>query len=175
MTESQPSDLLSGRSLLWASFDTAGAATSMIRLHLRQRLDPNEIRCQHLVCSSPDWSEEDAPELSGPIGLRFWNIELEDDFARVSRSLRSAKKSSFPTVSLVLIPPQYRDWISILIEAGAQIVVTDVPSLQRVLDSLFPAGQPPRIACSEHGFHPITSGLVERLPWPEIDNPPPPN
>lgn len=167
--------LLSGKSLVWASYDISGAAASMVQLHLRQHLLANEIRSQHIICSSPDWTEEETPELSGPVGLRFWNITLESEFAGLAQSLRTVRKSSFPSASIVLIPHQHQDWISILFEAGAQIVVTDVPSLQRVLNSLIPAGKSPRIACSEHGFHPITSGLVERLPWPEIDHLPPSN
>ncbi len=65
---------------------------------------------------------------------------------------------------LVFLIPELLQYRSALIEAGAHLVITEVHQIPAVLSKC--AGD---LILSREGMHPITSGLVSRLPWANLD------
>ena len=59
------------------------------------------------------------------------------------------------------VAPELIDHVPLLLESGAHIVISQLDTWQRALTRILN-----RASLSKQGFHPLTGGLVDRLPWP---------
>ena len=163
---------LTGQALVWRSSDQSGVISALVHSVLGELLRGLPIRVIHQSTS------QDAPvHESNSYGLGVWRIETADQLETVCLELSNSRSAFFDdadlkSVCIVFLEPELEDCVPVLLEVGAQIVVTDVPSLYQALKSLFPRPSNSEISfkvpLSSQGFHPLTSGLIERLPWPEL-------
>lgn len=164
---------LHGKSLNWACLDAQGLCAIHVRDVLRRWAEQaaaagEPIPRVHLHHQFTHWtSEESKRAILSAIAHSDTNLicicvsepqELEGTCKLVVQLGQLPRRWEI----VCLIPPDLVDWMPILLEAGAQTVVSQLtfiaPVLSRVLQ---------RIRLSTKGYHPLTSGLVERLPWSE--------
>ncbi|MFK7737540.1 MAG: hypothetical protein AB8B50_16010 [Pirellulaceae bacterium] len=143
-----------------------------MRSELARRYSGTSIRLNHLPLSSADeYTEEHFPS-DLVLGFSLWCMQEDSDLKPVCRNL-ALQRNLFPSsVRIAVCDFEHADCLRILNEAGAQIVARDVPSLQRAVTALFETqaeSAHSAVPLSDQGFHPLTSGLVSRLPWPELD------
>ena len=89
-------------------------------------------------------------------------VLAEQDWPGACRALRRVQLRRAQCLRCVYLPGTPPLDKLLLLEAGAQFVVDRIPWLQRLVPSII--DRAPR---KTGGSHPITSGLVERLPWPD--------
>ncbi len=151
-------ELLHGQTLNWASYDPGGVVTAALQTMLTDHLTGQPVRL-HLQ-RVPSAHQMQQTLASHAIGLAFWNLADSTELPAVCKSIATARSRPNCPVVVCFVESSQRDWLSLLVEAGAQVVVSQLPSLQRALPRIVA-----RVDLSPHGFHPLTSGLVERLPW----------
>lgn len=164
--------MLNGQSLNWICCDQHG----LLVTHLRDLLEnwAHRASVSSGVAVRPrlnqyitDWSvgsrsrDELAPMLaSGNLGLIAWNVTEASQLESACAALQIVLQKSPRVRRLCYVTPELSDWCPILLEAGAQNVVSQLTSLRLELDRLLQ-----HVQLSSHGFHPLTGGLVDRLPW----------
>ncbi|MCA9125622.1 MAG: hypothetical protein KDB22_00990 [Planctomycetales bacterium] len=157
------SSTLHRKTFLWTSYDVQDIATAGMQTILGSL---NEIDGRMaLPLHTRLMKARDLPELSQlarchTLALVLWVCHSADQLQDLVRSIASVKHMPEPPCRVCYLAGNTTNLTSIVIEAGAQIAVTQLASLQRVLPSLLP--QSP---LSPVGIHPITTGLVDRLPW----------
>lgn len=187
------SSLLSGKALVWNVQDKSGISAAVAHRVLQESLKDAPVR---VIRRKLDPQDRQTSGLQ--VGLTLWRLEKPNELAAICDGIRTFQPldglRSNRAVCVVFIEPEFVDCTGILLESGAQIVVRDVPSLESVLRQLvapLASTQPgenrgslaaksvevvPRrlpectIPLSTRGFHPLTSGLVDRLPWPELES-----
>lgn len=167
------SEQLFGRTLHWASWDANLAVTAALRSMLEgQSLArssgseahspcPGEvaaIRCELTLSSDP--KELVALAKQQRLGLVLMVCEADTDLASLAETLTRLRALSHPPLRVCYLDSSRVALAAILIEAGAQVVVSRIPSLQAALPKMLSC-----VCLSPQGFHPITSRLLERLPW----------
>ena len=165
---------LCGQCLNWICLDRRGLLTAHLRNLLQSWVtrhrsgttaDVHPIR-QRLVLHAAEWTGELWQQplrshlASTGLGLIAWSIEDIDEFEAGCASLRFARDAAHPVQRLCFLSPSLNSLTPIVLEAGAQSVVSQLPSLHTELSQLLT-----RVCLSSQGFHPLTSGLLERLPW----------
>lgn len=154
------SNLIRGKALFWGTFDPTGIVTavtdSVLRRHFHGSAQPRLVRAVKPADLVGD---------SDSLGLMIWNIDSFQDLRLTCGALALARSAPEPPVCIAFLAYQFLDGYSILVEAGAQIVVSELTSLEYVLNHVVPC-----VRLSSHGYHPLTSGLLSRLPWPELDS-----
>lgn len=156
------SALLSGRSLIWSCYDPSQVVAVALQSMLRDLLDEKQCRAQLMLARGAAAVVPESPDLV--LGLAVWRFCRLDELAAIGQAIHLCRQRSSEPICVVYCQASLRQHAPILCEAGAQLVVSSVPSLQRVIRRVLP-----RIPLSEQGYHPLTSGLVEYLPWPELD------
>lgn len=156
-------DLIYGKTLVWASYDPAGVVTAAVHSVLQNLLldEPTRIRL---------WRPKDPGKLlvgSGELGLAFWNLAQAEDAKPICNAVSDIRARSRGTVCVCFVDPHLSDLAPILQESGAQIVASELPFLLNALRRAVSAAP-----LSNQGFHPLTSGLLQRLPWPDASNDP---
>lgn len=151
------SALLYGETLIWVTFDRQRVVSAAVRSMLRAALDPLESRLEIVEARTA----EESSTLVEQQRAGLMTLVLEDeDLAAACKSLRRVQLRRPDCVRCVVLPElQPVDCLQLL-ETGAQIVVHQIPCLQRLLPRMLAIA--PRKA---GGTHLLTSGLVERLPW----------
>ncbi len=147
---------LNEQALLWSSLDVDGVITVALSHMLRELMAAEAQRAGWLRAA-------DHPQLlqllaANRLGLVLWTVQEEAQLPRLCESLCDVRERSPETICVVYAEQLHWELLSSLIEAGAQVVVRDVPGLQRGLASLIRAA--PR---SHHGLHPLTAGLIARI------------
>jgi hypothetical protein len=165
------SELLTGRCLNWICFDQRG----LLAAHLNDLLEEwtsadsrstDSALSQRMVLHATEWTGDlwriplRSCLASNGIGLAAWSISDAAEFEAACRSLRVTREAAQPVQRLSLLAPELTELLPILLEAGAQTVVSQLPSLQKELVQLLTHAR-----LSNRGYHPLTSGLLERLPW----------
>lgn len=156
---------LGGQVLFWSCWDVAGviaaAMQQMLPAFCRQLGGSAEqpVRPRRLPCSSP-W---EIPELahSLPVGLAVWVVADEAQFPAVCLAVAQLRSQSANSVCLAYGTLFQSEQLHCLAEAGMQLIVRDLPQLQRALPRALA-----KCPLSSAGYHPLTSGLLSRLPWP---------
>jgi hypothetical protein len=95
-----------------------------------------------------------------PVGLTLWTLEHAADLPAVCSSLRSISALNQASLRVCFADAVSPKRVSILLEAGAQIVVSQLPSLYKALPRIIQNAN-----FTSRGTHPLTTGLIERLPW----------
>lgn len=153
-------DLLYGQELLWSSRDGSGVITAALGQMLRELLDAEGTRSRLLRAASDEQLNQLAT--AHTLGLSMWCVDDGLQLLHVCQSLCAVRESSPETICVVYAELAQKDSLQVLVEAGAQLVACDVPSLQSGLARVI------RVAPRSSGsLHPLTTGLLERLPWDE--------
>ncbi len=151
-------DLLYGQALLWTSRDATGVITAAVGRMLRELLDAEGARSRWLRAASDEQLNQLAT--THILGLALWCIDDDSQLPPACQSLCAVRECSPETICVVYVELMRWELLPVLIEAGAQLVACDVPSLQSGLGKVVKVA--PR---SSSGLHPLTTGLVARLPW----------
>jgi len=152
------SDLLLGRALVWASYDPTGILTISIRTILAELMGDAPVRLRRASVQSPG----EIAECSSTLGFAIWKLSQPDELRPICEALVNVRSKADSPICVVFHDPELSDCTAILAESGAQIVTSQLTSLQVALYHAVP-----RAPLSKQGYHPLTSGIVERLPWPE--------
>lgn len=147
---------LNEQALLWSSLDTDGVITVALSHMLSEALSAEALRAGWLRATDPEHLLQLIS--ANTLGMALWNVLDEDQLPQICDSLCEVRTRSPETICIVYAEQLHWKLLASFIEAGAHLVVRDVPSLQRALPSVVRSA--PR---SHRGLHPLTSGLVERL------------
>jgi hypothetical protein len=176
-------EALYGRALLWAIWDRSGVVAAALNDMLNCQLAssqidsipapsrPQAIRARMLRGDSPEQLEQLAAQRT--LGLAAWVLIASTDdpagpqvtieeVAAVCQAVVALRGKHPRTICVGVLNPLSSQHFGMLVAAGMQLVVSDLPSLHRALPRL--VVQAP---LSSQGYHPLTSGLASRLPWSE--------
>ena len=155
MNEQSP--LLFGETLSWVTYDPTRTVSSALRSMLRDALIPQNVQLVIIEATSA----EVAGTLVEQHGAGLLTLVVaEQDWPGACRALRRVQVRRSRCVRCAYVPASATADALQLLEAGAQIVVDQIPWLQRLLPSIIE-----RAPRKSGGSHPITTGLVDRLPW----------
>jgi hypothetical protein len=135
--------------LFWVCYDTSNLVAVTVHQHLKSQA---EFLSQRLSADQ----HGSVPS----IGLFVWAIHEPAQFTVTLSALLQARKQNSPALLFVFLAPELLQYRLALIEAGAHIVVHEISQVPSVLSKC--SGN---LTLSREGVHPITSGLVARLPW----------
>lgn len=157
----------SERLFIWGSWDTGGIVTAALKTLLSDAFADtsagNDAIVRLIRAQTP--GELTKASTVNCLGLALWRLCGADELLPVAAAIRQMKlESAVATRRICYIEPEAAACASILIEAGAQIVVSQIPSLQSAIGKLIV-----NAPLSPRGPHPITSGLEAQLPWGQID------
>lgn len=152
-------NLFDGKTLHWAAYDPSRVIATAVHSLLKELL--SDETSQHFTLAD---TPQDVPT-NRDLGLAVWRVDSLDDWPGICAALATLASRNSRTVRIAYLSSEHADRAATLVEAGAQIVVSQLPSLQSAL----------RICLSkahfaQQSFHPLTSHLVSRLPWPELDD-----
>lgn len=156
-------ELLYETQLCWTAIDPSKVLPALVSQVLRERCDLLGVTPQFVAAHS---QAEDATDL-GAVGLILWRVQDRENLESTISAIQAARRKELKPVCVVWLAPNLSHCAAILVEAGAQLVVTQLPSLQKGLESIL-SRSPLPIPLAKHGSHPLVAGLVERLPWPEL-------
>lgn len=152
--------LLEGQTFGWITWDPSMTISSALRSMLNDYFGSRKVR---ISLEAARGLEEVAALVQRTQASLLTLIGDENHVVHMAKTIRQVRSRSPATVRLVYLTTNFEQFALLMLEASAQIVVGELPSLQRVL---------PRIAeCApmkSSGYHPLTSGLVDRLPWPDV-------
>ncbi len=155
--------LLNGKSFAWASYDHPGVVTAMVQTVLRDWFLNQAVQLRLVLTDAPDELAIAAGEES--LALSLWTLSNSEELGDICDSIDRVRNSRSDTLRICYLRPDFRIYAPIVLEAGAQIAVSELPSLQNALLRLLD-----HVELSDDGYHPLTSGLLQRLPWPEPDD-----
>lgn len=152
------SDLLYGKTLNWMCWDSSNLLTAMLQATLTDWAEPKTVKLRlSRVAELSDFEKRLALET---VGLAVWALWDDESLERVCGSLSAVRDSSQSPVRVCFVVPELARHVSLLTEAGGQIVVSQLHSLPAMMLKILDHCQ-----LADHGYHPLTSGLVDRLPW----------
>lgn len=149
---------LTGETLVWVSYDRGQVFSAALEGMLASALEGSCRLQLHLVSSAEDCPGLVEQHRAGLVTL----VLAQDDEVAAMRVLRRLQLRSPNCVRCVYYPLNLTLEEIRLREAGAQIVAQQIPWMQKQLPNIL-ALAPRRSG----GNHPLTSGLVDRLPWKE--------
>ncbi|MCA9160808.1 MAG: hypothetical protein KDA72_20900, partial [Planctomycetales bacterium] len=142
-------DPLHGHALLWSSRDASGIITAALGRMLRELLGTDDSGSRLLRATSDEQLNQLAR--THALGLALWSVDDDSQFPHVCQSLCTVRECSPGTICVVYAELAQKDLLSVLVEAGAQLVACDVPSLQSALVRIV------RVAPRSSGsLHPLT-------------------
>lgn len=151
-------DLLQGRTLAWGSWDREGIVTAAVRDMLDQVLTGSEIHARLLHCETPVHMHQLCSTHN--LGMALWIVSAGSELTELCQAIALVQDRYPSTPCVCYVAIARADLVSLLVEAGARLIVYDLPTLQRALPRI--VAQAP---LSSQGHHPFTSGLMSRLPW----------
>lgn len=150
------SHLIYGQTLVWVSYDPSRVFSAGLKSMLDAMLG-EDCRVEVVLAGSLDQTSALVEQTR--CGLMTLVLGAAEEITAM-RVLRRVLARSPECVRCVYYPELLRLDRLRLQEAGAQIVIEQIPLLQAALPQLL--SRAPR---RSGGNHPLTSGLVERLPW----------
>ena len=148
------------QTLLWSCYDPDGLVAATAESILRPMFSLPDVQSRCLPVDTP----ESTLSLSPVPGICLWHLRHTAELRATCHCLRSLRQRRIATLQIVFLSRAGQAWKPILLEAGAQAVVSRIPSLQSVLKlAVKHAG------LSRQGTHPLTQGLIERLPGAALD------
>ena len=152
--------LLEGKSLVWISLDEVGVFTAATRKMLLDHYEHQAIKVQLLIAATVDDVLQMAQRQV--VGLITLVLQQPLDAPVACRVLARLRGRVDQPVCVCYIAPDLIETVPLLLESGAQVIVSQLAVWQRALPRTL-AHAP----LSKQGFHPLTAGLVDRLPWKE--------
>ena len=157
---STPSPLLFGETLTWVTFDPMRTVSAALRSMLREGLAAQQVQLEIIEATSA----EVAGTLVEQHRAGLFTLVLSDpDAPGACKSLRRVQLRRPQCLRCVYTNDSVSLSRFLLLEAGAQFVVDRIPWLQRLVPTIIQRA--PRKA---GGSHPVTVGLIDRLPWPHL-------
>ena len=159
---------LEGRTLVWLSWDEAGVFTAATRQMINDVLErkataEQPVKLQLIRINAFEQVSQSVQRQ--PISLITLVICQQTEIAAACKTFASFRGRIDQPVCVSFLRHELLENVGLLLEAGAQIVVTQLPSWQRCLPRIIS-----RAPLTKHGFHPLTTGLLDRLPWSQIDS-----
>jgi hypothetical protein len=152
-------NLLEGKSLVWASLDEVGVFTAATRKMLLDHFAEQAVKIHLLqVDNAENLAQTTQRQATGLVTLV---ILQASEIPAACRSLWRMRGKLDQPLCVCVIAPELIEHVPLLLESGAQIVVSQLDVWQRALARILS-----RVQLSNQGFHPITAGLTDRLPWP---------
>lgn len=150
------SHLIYGQTLVWVSYDPARVFSAGLKSMLDGMLD-RDCRVEVVLASSLEQTTTLVEQTR--CGLMTLVLGAGDELPAL-RVLRRAQTRTPECVRCVYFPELLQLDRLRLQEAGAQIVIEQIPLLQTILPQLLQ-----RAPRRTGGNHPLTTGLIDRLPW----------
>ena len=152
-------NLLEGKSLVWVSLDEVGVFTAATRKMLVDHLANQAVKVQLIQAgNAEDLSQITQRQVTGLVTLVMQDAS---EVPATCKSLWRMRGRLDQPICVCLIAPEMVEHVPLLLESGAQIVVSQLDVWQRALTRVLS-----RVQLSNRGFHPITASLIDRLPWP---------
>ena len=152
--------VLEGKSFAWVSLDAVGVFTAATRKMLNDHFADQAIKV-HLIRA--DLSDDLSAVLQRQVtGLVTIVLQHESEVPSACRALWRVRGRLEQPICACYISHDLVDSVPVLLEAGAQTVVSKIDIWQRALPQIIA-----RAPLSKQGFHPLTAGLIDRLPWKE--------
>jgi hypothetical protein len=102
----------------------------------------------------------DHPHDAIQLGLAVWSVTDQSEVAATCIALENQRRQHPQVFLLVFLASEFAEYRGQMIEAGANYVVLHICQLQTVLVKVLN-----RLRVCHEGHHPLTSGLLNRLPW----------
>ena len=151
-------NLLEGKSLVWISVDEIGVFTAATRKMLTDHFSDQAVKVQLLRAeNSDDLAQLTQRQVTGLVTLV---LQQPSEIPSACKSLWRIRGRLDQPVCVCFVSPEMIEHVPLLLESGAQIVVSQLDAWQRALSRILS-----RAPLSQQGFHPLTAGLVDRLPW----------
>ena len=156
------SELLRGKALHWTCWDDRHLLTAQLQTLLSDWGKIQSIK-SHFT-SVDNLAHYESLLGKQHFGLSAWAVRDESPLEQLCLILSAARAHPQSPLQICYLAPELAEHIPLLAEAGAQIVLSQLTSLESTLSRLLP-----RVALSTMGFHPLTGGLIERLPGTEAE------
>ncbi|MEZ6133423.1 MAG: hypothetical protein R3C53_00800 [Pirellulaceae bacterium] len=154
---------LVGQALNWASWDQTNVITAMLSSVLAQWGRENGVTMRLTrVESISHFADHISHQI---VGLAAWSVWDVASLESVCGSLAAIGRRADSPTRVCYVAPELAGSIGLLAEAGAQIVTDQQHDLQSGLMRVLG-----HCRLTNHGFHPLTRGLVDRLPWPGVNS-----
>lgn len=148
--------LLEGKSLVWVSADELGVFTAATHKMLVDFFATQTVKV-HLIRAEN--TDDLAPLVQRQLtGLLTLVLRQPGEIPAACRSLWRVRGRLQQPVCVCFIAAEMIDHVPLLLESGAQIIVSQLDSWQRALERVLS-----RAPLSKQGFHPLTAGLLDRL------------
>jgi hypothetical protein len=152
---------LDGRTLVWLSWDERGVFTAATRQMLLEHYAAMPVKLQLVHPPSIDELPQFAQRHFASLVTLV--IGQQSEIAAACKTFVRLRGGLDQPVCVAFLDAELLENVGLLLEAGAQVVVSQLPSWQRTLSRVLAIAP-----LSKRGFHPLTSGLIDRLPWPQI-------
>ncbi len=149
---------LEGRTLVWLSWDQPSVFTAATLQMLGDHVAAGDVRLQLVRPSSLDELSQYVQRQ--PTSLVTITISQQAEIAAACKTFGLIRGRIEQPLCVAFLDVELLVNIAMLLEAGAQIVVSQLPSWQRALPNVLL-----RAPLTKQGFHPLTSNLIDRLPW----------
>jgi hypothetical protein len=140
------------RVLYWSCID----ATNLVAAVVKQSLDAWHASSQTYHERTVVDHAYDAIQL----GLSVWSVTSQSQVTTTCSALENQRRQHPQVFLLVFLASELAEYRGLMIEAGANYVVLHICQLQTVLLRVLD-----RLPVCPAGHHPLTSGLLNRLPW----------
>lgn len=140
------------RTLYWSCTDESNLIAAVVRQSLDLWQAQNQTHHQRVFTDHTS----DAQQL----GLAVWAVTAQAQLAVVCGAIDNQRRGYPSIFQLVFLASDLASYQNLMIEAGATIVVHQIWDLQTVLLTTVN-----RLFVSLEGHHPLTRGLIHRLPW----------
>lgn len=158
----QMEHLLEGKSLVWVSADELGVFTAATRKMLMDHFSQAAVKVQLIRAENTE--ELSQLTLRHVTGLVTLVLQQSGEIPTACKSLWRIRGRLEQPICACFIATEMIDQVPVLLESGAQIVVSQLDVWQRALTRILS-----RAPLSKQGFHPLTGSLVDRLPWPTAE------
>lgn len=140
------------RVLYWSCVDEHNLVAAVVKQSLDAWQTSSQTHHQRTVVDHP----HDAIQL----GLAVWSVTNQSQVTATCGALESQRRNYPQVFLLVFLANELAESCGLMIEAGANFVVLHIWQLQTVLAKVLD-----RLRVCHEGHHPLTSGLLNRLPW----------
>jgi hypothetical protein len=156
------SGLLFGETLAWVTYDKDRTVSAGLRSLLGEALARQGVRLEIAQAATAEAAASLVEQQrAGLLTLVLTEADWGGpEWAEACKTLRRVQVRRSQCVRCVYVAQSEMASDLRLFEAGAQIVVDQIPWLQRLVPRIIE-----RAPRHSGGSHPITTGLVDRLPW----------
>lgn len=158
---SKSENALQGQALYWASYDRSGVVTAALAGLLKDLVAVDQVRLKLVRAVDPQACSQIVD--SQTIGLACWVVQELTELPAICQSIRTARRKRTGPVCIAFTEAPVLDEASILMESGAHLVLSSLSALQIALPKALRV-----VPYSSQALHPLTNGLLARLPWGEV-------